>query len=124
MSDKQTTAVILLVVLSLVFYLYHTQKLASLVAIITGGNAQQIGQNYNVSTDAAYITTQAQTANVSYAQFASGQDTAYTLNSIFNIPKGAGSIQYSQPASSSAGSDNLSNLSTLIGLYGQYAGGA
>lgn len=116
MSDKQTTAFVLLVILSMVFYLYHTQKLAPLVAIITGGNAGNIGKSWSTSTDASYITSQAQVANVSYDQWASGQNTAYTLNSFFNIGQN-GNVQYSQPSGSSTSND-LSTITTLATLFG------
>ena len=111
MSDKQTTAVVLMVILALVFYLYNNGKLATVVGTITGKSPTETitatAANLAANTEAA--TTQ------NYNGIMQGLNTGYFLNSIYGIDSN-NTVQYT--ASNSNNSNTASNIETAVTLAG------
>lgn len=100
MSDKQTTAVVILVILSLVFYLYTKGTLPSVVSAITG-NTQP---GTSTTSLAAYVASNAQAAVSTSTSYADPLNTGYFLNAIYGIDQSTGVISYQPPSSGDSGS--------------------
>lgn len=113
MSDKQTTAVVLLVILSLVFYLYNQGRLGTVIQTITG-NKGAVSQ-FTITNTAANAASNAEltASNVQYDS--QGLDTGYFLNSLYGFGKN-GEVQYSQQGGSGSNSSLISDLSTVATL--------
>jgi hypothetical protein len=109
MSDKQTTAVVLLVILSLVFYLYTKGSLATVVSAITGSSSKSGVNSTSLAADVA-SNAQASATGVSYND---PLNTGYFLNAIYGINSGSGVISYSPPSSSSSRGSSSSSPSGL-----------
>lgn len=108
MSDKQTTAVVLLVILSLIFWLYNQGRLSQVVASVTGS---PVGQSTQAGLTQTSLVLSGLTVPTSYST--GGINTqGYVLNAVYGSPNNSAGTNVINYGASANSTSNLASLAS------------
>lgn len=118
MSDKQTTAVVLLVILSLVFYLYNKGRLGQFVGVITGNQSNVTGSQSGEQS--AALNNIGIVSNASYQ--VNGLNTpGNVLNAVYGVDNSQGiNVIRFNPPPASQGSNSITDLASIGATAAQF----